>query len=140
MTALRVSQAQYAKMFAPGAEQGGCAAIPRPGRFPRASIADRSVDGITFDSKREMVRWGFLVLLQRTGKIRDLERQPKFPVAIGGKHFCTYSADFRYFDVEKNRIVVEDCKSTGTAKDTAYRLRKRAAELVYRMTVVEVFS
>ena len=37
-----------------------------------------TLDGITFDSAREASRWGQLVLLQRLGKIRDLQRQVPF--------------------------------------------------------------
>lgn len=108
------------------------------GRFPVAPKAERSIDGIVFASKREMVRWGFLVLLQRSGKIRDLERQPSWVVMINGKKLCRYSADFRFFDIEKNRIVIEEIKSSGSAKDTAYRLRRRAAELAYGIVVTEI--
>ena len=61
-------------------------------------------------------------------------------VEIGGKHFCTYTADFVYFDVALGREVIEDSKSTGTAKDAAYRLRKKAAQLHHRINIDEVIS
>ena len=37
-----------------------------------------TVDGMTFDSKKEYNRWCELCLLQRAGKITNLERQVKF--------------------------------------------------------------
>ena len=37
-----------------------------------------TVDGITFDSKKEYKRWRELCLLQKAGEITDLERQVKF--------------------------------------------------------------
>lgn len=109
-----------------------------PSRFQVAPAMARTIDGITFDSKKEATRYGELKLLQRDGQIRDLMLQQKFPVDIGGKHFCTYTADFVYFDCKLERTVVEDTKSTGTAKDAAYRLRKKAAQLAHGMTVDEV--
>jgi len=111
----------------------------RRSRFQVAPKIERTLDGITFASKKEATRYATLKLLERTGKIRDLKLQPKFPVEIGGKHFCTYTADFSYYD-ETGRLVIEDTKSSGSAKDAAYRLRKKAAELEYWMTVTEVFG
>lgn len=116
------------------------ARAPARGRFPVAPKHERCVDGITFDSKREATRYATLKLLERAGKIEDLRLQQKFPVEIGGKHFCTYTADFCYFDVALGREVIEDSKSKGgTSKDPAYRLRKKAAQLAHKITVTEVF-
>jgi hypothetical protein len=105
-----------------------------PSRFPAKRT---TVDGITFDSKREAKRYGELRLLERAGEIVLLNVQPAFPVEINGKPLCTYTADFAYFDVRKQERVIEDVKSSGTRKDTAYRLRKKAAELFYGFTVTE---
>lgn len=109
------------------------------GRFPVAPKEQRTVDGITFDSKREAVRYAELKLRERIGEITDLERQPEYVVQINGQALCTYRADFRYF--ERGEQIIEDVKSAdgrGTAKDTAYRLRKRAAELCFGIKVREV--
>ena len=106
------------------------------GRYPVAPKDQRTVDGITFDSKREAARYAVLKQQERAGLISHLELQPVFKVTINGHHFCRYSADFAYFrDGER---VIEDCKSSGTAKDAAYRLRKRAAEMQYFIKVQEV--
>lgn len=104
-------------------------------RFAVAPAADRTVDGIVFDSKREAIRYAILKIKRRAGLITDIETQPSWVIDIGGKHFCRYTADFRYFDVEQNRIVIEEIKSTGTAKDAAYRLRRKAAELAHNLTI-----
>jgi hypothetical protein len=109
-----------------------------PSRFPAKRT---TVDGITFDSKREAKRYGELRLLERAGEIRALQIQPAFLVWIKDELFCTYTADFQYIDLRRSpdghRMVIEDCKSSGTAKDTAYRLRKKAAELFYGIKVTE---
>ena len=110
----------------------------RRSRFKTAPAIERTIDGITFDSKREATRYLELKLLERVGRIKDLNLQTKFPVQINGKHFCNYTADFVYFDVAKNETIIEDTKSTGTAKDAAYRLRKKAAQLAHGIKVEEV--
>jgi hypothetical protein len=110
---------------------------PNRSRYGVVSKERRTIDGQTFDSGREAKRYAELCLLERAGEITDLEIQPVFPVAIAGKPFCRYTADFSYRDRD-GRFVVEDVKSSGTAKDAAYRLRKKAAELAYSITVTEV--
>ena len=111
---------------------------PNRSRYGVVSKERRTVDGQTFDSAKEARRYAELCLLERAGEITDLEIQPVFPVAIAGKHFCRYTGDFSYRD-RAGRFVVEDVKSKGgTSKDAAYRLRKKAAELAYSITVTEV--
>lgn len=91
------------------------------------------VDGISFDSKREARRWQELVLLERAGKIRDLERQTKFQVApaviLDGrkKPAVVYKADFSYRDPDTRRLTIEDCKGVSTA---VYRLKRHLLALI----------
>ena len=106
------------------------------GRYPVAPKDQRTVDGRVFDSKREAARYAVLKQQERAGLISHLELQPVFKVTINGHHFCRYSADFAYF--RNGERVIEDCKSSGTAKDAAYRLHKRAAEMFYSIKIVEV--
>ena len=107
-------------------------------RFPVAPRSERTVDGVVFDSKREAKRYAELKLLQRAGAISALEVQPSFEVRICGHLFCRYTADFGY--VENGKPVVEDTKSTGTRKDAAYRLRKKAAELAHGIKITEILA
>lgn len=102
-------------------------------RFKVSPVEERTLGGIVFASKKEMKRYAELRLLERAGEVQDLELQPEFRVSINGEHFCTYTADFSY--IEKGQRVIEELKSTGTAKDAAYRLRKKAAELFYGIKV-----
>jgi len=102
-------------------------------RFNVSPVEERTLDGIAFASKKEMRRYAELRLLQKAGEVQDLELQPEFRVSINGEHYCTYTADFAY--IEKGERVVEELKSTGTAKDAAFRLRKKAAELFYGIKV-----
>lgn len=112
----------------------------RKSRFQVAPKIERTIDGITFASKKEATRYAVLKLMEKQGFIRDLKLQPKFPVDINGKPFCTYSADFSFFDCDLGRTVIEDQKSSGTAKDAAFRLRKKAAELFHNIKIDEVLS
>lgn len=102
-------------------------------RFKVSPEVERTIDGIVFASKKETKRYAELRLLERAGEVQDLELQPEFRVSINDQHYCTYTADFAY--TEKGERVIEELKSTGTAKDAAYRLRKKAAELFYGIKV-----
>lgn len=108
-------------------------------RFKVAPKSERTVDGLVFDSKRESQRFVLLRNLARANLITDLSTQVEFPVKINNKHYCTYTADFAYKDEDGNQIY-EDVKSTGTAKDAAYRLRKKAAELYYGVKITAVIQ
>lgn len=110
----------------------------RKGRFAVADKESRTIDGEVFDSKVEARRWANLKLLERAGHISQLTCQPSWDVMINGQHFCRYTADSSYFCNERKRLVVEEVKTSGTEKDTAYRLRKKAAELAHGIKV-EVF-
>lgn len=107
-------------------------------RFKVSPANQRTIDGIVFASKKEAHRYLVLKQMERIGTIHDLQLQPAFKTFIAGKPFCTYTADFSYWVDHKQRQVVEDVKSSGTAKDAAYRLRKKAAELQYGFKVSEV--
>ena len=83
------------------------------------------------DSKSEAARCDALHALQDDGKITGLVQQPEFPVAIDGKHICTYKADFAYF-VSTCRIV-EDVKGMLTP---VYRLKKKLVEASHSGVVI----
>ncbi|ADV47042.1 DUF1064 domain-containing protein [Nitratifractor salsuginis] len=92
-----------------------------------------TIDGYTFDSRAEGRRYQELRLLERAGKIQDLQLQPVFYLAerykiatnttkngkstVGG---LKYTADFQY--VQDGRMVVEDVKGMVT---TDYNMRKK---------------
>lgn len=110
----------------------------RRGRFATGDKERRTIDGVEFDSIAEAHRFANLKLLQRAGRISQLTYQPRWEVKINGQHYCSYRADSSYFCHERNRLVIEEVKTSGTEKDTAYRLRKKAAELAHGIRV-EVF-
>lgn len=93
-----------------------------------------TVDGVRFASKREATRYCVLKLYQRAGSIADLELQPRFPLVVNGQLVCTYVADFRYFDVGTNRVIVEDSKGFRTP---AYKIKKKLLAAIHGIEVLE---
>lgn len=86
------------------------------------------VDGHKFDSQREARRYKELKLLERAGKIKDLELQPKFELIPTIRtedetlYAVSYYADFRYVECDSGRVIVEDVKGF---KTDVYLLKKR---------------
>lgn len=87
-------------------------------------------NGMTFDSKKEYLRYMELSLLQKAGKIRRLERQVKFELIPAQRdpetnkvieRACVYKADFTYCDEEGNYIV-EDTKGFRTPE---YKIKRK---------------
>lgn len=92
------------------------------------------IDGFVFDSKAEARRYSELKLLEKAGRIRRLELQPKFEIKVDEKHIANYFADFRYYDPDFG-FVVEDVKGVRTA---VYKLKKRLVEAIYGIKITEV--
>lgn len=78
-------------------------------RAIRTTIGDE-----TFDSKTEAERWMELKILERAGKIADLQRQIPFDLVVNGHLICRYVADYSWADTETGERIVEDCKSPAT--------------------------
>ena len=111
-----------------------------------------TVEGITFDSKREARRYLDLLLLEKAGDISDLQRQVKYvlipaqrePDIIGPKcgrkpgklleHEVSYVADVVYKDKDGNQIV-EDTKGFKT-KD--YELKRKMMLYFHGIRIREV--
>ena len=113
-----------------------------------------TVDGIEFDSRKEARRYQELLLLQRAGAIRNLQRQVKYVLIpaqydtyarLGKKgqrlkdgkvlleRECAYIADFVY--EENGKTVVEDTKGVKT-KD--YTIKRKLMLYVHNIKIREV--
>lgn len=111
------------------------------------------IDGIIFQSKKEGRRYFELRLMEKAGKIADLQRQVKYvlipaqrePDKIGvrggitkGKLIereCAYIADFVYKDLEKGELVVEDTKGFRTPE---YIIKRKLMLYQYGIRIKEV--
>lgn len=97
-----------------------------------------TVDGITFDSRREADRYLVLKSMEEDGAIEDLRRQVRYELVpafdVDGKHYrpAFYVADFVY--VEDGKEVVEDVK--GMATDV-YRLKSKLFARRYGKVIKE---
>lgn len=116
-----------------------------------------TIDGITFDSKKEANRYRELVLLEYAKKISNLHRQVKF-VLIPAQYAkstetykkgenkgqlkrgvllereCSYIADFVYIDADGKKVV-EDTKGMRT-KD--YIIKRKLMLATYGIRISEV--
>ena len=99
-----------------------------------------TIDGITFDSKKEAKRWNELALLERAGLIHDLQRQIKYELIpsqrLNGRvaeRAVSYIADFVY--QENGKTVVEDTKGFRTAD---YIIKRKLMLWVHKIRIKEV--
>jgi len=97
------------------------------------------IDNIIFASKKEANRYLELKLLERAGKIENLELQPVFELQPtfkkNGKTYraIKYMADFKYNEI--NKIVIEDTKGF---KNKVYLLKRKLFEYKYpNLTIIE---
>lgn len=115
-----------------------------------------TINGETFDSKKEYKRFCELSLLQRVGTITNLERQVKFVLipaqyetferyGKNGKRLkdgqkciekeCSYYADFVY--QENGKTIVEDTKSEIT-KTKDYKIKRKLMLYIHGIKIKEI--
>ena len=98
-------------------------------------------DGYTFDSIREKNYYIKLKLLEKAGKIKELELQKEFELQPSFKlnnktsRKITYRADFTYKTTEDDKLHVIDVKGFRT---DVYRLKKKLFEYKYRIEIEEI--
>lgn len=97
---------------------------------------------MTFDSKKELLRYSELKLLERAGQISDLRRQVPFELVprqiVDGRvieRAVKYIADFTYW--QNGQLVVEDVKSDATRTD-AYKIKRKLMLSVRGIRIKEV--
>lgn len=99
-------------------------------------------NGETYDSIKEANRHGVLKMLERAGKIRQLERQVKFELIPTQKdpetgkvieRACNYVADFTYYE-NGNNYVVEDVKGYKTPE---YKIKRKLMLKVFGIRIKE---
>ena len=116
------------------------------------------IDGIEFDSRKEARRYQELKLLEKAGKISNLEMQVPFELIPAQYEECdevytkgahkgerkrgaciekavTYKADFMY--IEDGKIVVEDTKSKIT-KTKDYIIKRKLMLWVHKIRIKEI--
>lgn len=97
-----------------------------------------TVDGITFDSRKEADRYLVLKGMEEDGAIENLRRQVRYELVpafdVDGMHYrpVYYVADFVY--VEDGKEVVEDVKGMIT---DVYKLKSKLFARRYGMSIKE---
>jgi len=109
------------------------------------------IDGIVFDSKKEARRYQELKLLEKAGRIQNLQLQVKFVLipkqysktdfTKAGKprlieHECSYLADFVYS--EDGQTIVEDVKSSYTRNHMLYVVKRKLMLYVHGIRIKEI--
>ncbi len=119
------------------AQRAGLTKGARPHKY---HAQPTTIDGIRFDSKKEAIRYGWLIYRQKIGEISDLRWQVRFPITVtnlstGELTECgAYIADFVYLDVASRTVIVEDVKGVKVA---VYRLKKKLIEALHGITITE---
>lgn len=100
-----------------------------------------TVDGITFDSKKEARRYQELRLMERAGQIADLQRQVVIelegragPLLTRTGRQMRITVDFAYVDRKTGLTVFEDAKGLPTRD---YEVRRAVAQAM-GIEVIEV--
>lgn len=116
--------------------------FPIRARRPKYGNRKVEVNGQKFDSLAEARRYGELLMLERVGKVRDINRQVKFELIpkVGEERACSYVADFVY--LEKNpdndwqwHRVVEDVKGMRTPD---YIIKRKLMRWRYGIAIQEI--
>jgi len=90
------------------------------------------VDGIEFDSKKESAKYQELKMLEKSGMIKNLERQKRFEIVpkTPGERAVFYVADFTY-EIEGRKICM-DVKSSITRKNPTYIIKRKLFKSIYK--------
>ena len=113
--------------------------------------------GISFDSKKEMERYMYLLDAQRNGVITDLQRQVKFELipAVREEYIehlktkdkvktrtlqlaITYTCDFSY--KKDGELVIEDVKASPKMLPKEYILKKKLLFAIHRISIKEIYK
>lgn len=96
-----------------------------------------TLDGRTFHSKKESLRYLVLKDMERKGEITDLKCQPRYALIVNGRRVCSYIGDFSYL-TRAGLPVTEDVKSEFTAKLPEFRVKFKLFRAVMGRDIVIV--
>jgi len=88
-----------------------------------------------FDSKAEYARWLELKLLEKAGKITNLEHHVTYKLEVNGVLVAKIVPDFRYNEVENGELVLEDTKGFVTRD---WLLKRRLLWALHGIEVLEI--
>lgn len=106
--------------------------------FPRRSkygAKKTTIGNLKFDSKKESYRYQQLEILQKAGKISELELQKVYKLTVNGQLICKYIADFEYLDHAIGQYVTEDAKGGSATITPAFRIKAKLMKALYDIDV-----
>ena len=106
----------------------------KKGKKNKFNAKKTQLDGLVFDSQMESRRYIELKILEKVGKIKNLEMQKRYILEVQGQKIGSYLADFVYEKVPEGEVVIEDVKGFRTA---LYRWKKKHVEAQYGIPVTE---
>lgn len=74
---------------------GGLTDPDAPGKYHRSNRADRTYNGVIYDSKREAKHAMELDILKAAGRVLKIERQIPFELRVNDRKVCKIVIDFR---------------------------------------------
>jgi len=95
-------------------------------------------EGIKFDSIKELTRYKHLLILQKAGEIKDLERQVTFTLNINEGKIANYICDHRYVICKTGETIIEDVKSSATKKIAVFLLKKKMMKAILGIDILIV--
>lgn len=108
------------------------------------NIKTQASDGTVCDSKKEALRLSQLLLMERAGVIKDLQRQVKFVLIpaqrINGKvveRECSYKADFVYLENVKDDLWVKVVEDTKGCRTEVYKIKRKLMLKEYGIVIRE---
>jgi len=96
-----------------------------------------TIDGITFASKKEALRYSSLKMLFDAGKIHDFIIHPVYPIIIDGRKICNVILDFQY-RTDDGKLWVEDVKGGKATRTPLSRLKHKLVEVMHNIEVIIV--
>lgn len=105
-------------------------------RFGKFNAKKVKIGDKVFDSKLEASRYEKLLLLEKSGIIKNLTHHKVYDLKINDILVCKYEADFVYKDINGNTIV-EDTKGFKTKE---YIIKKKLMLAIYGIAIYETYK
>jgi hypothetical protein len=97
--------------------------------------------GIEFDSEKEADYYSKLILLKKTGTVKNFEHQKRYDIIVNDKYIAHYKLDFfvEYTDGRVEHVDIKGFdKKTGKFVTTPlFNLKKKLVEAIYGITIIK---
>jgi len=116
---------------------------PAYNKYRVSPAKDREVDGILFDSKREATLYLKLKLMEKAGKIHNLQRQVAFELQPAfekrGKKFreIRFIADFVFLALDDDGVVRKHVLDAKGIRTKEYIIKKKLFEMKFQDLEIE---